>query len=82
MQKRSIIWTAVLCAGLAVASAHASSVQTNDQATPIQPSGQPLILAGGNAALCKANYDQCIKGCAGMASCSNQCTTNYNKCIQ
>jgi hypothetical protein len=82
MQKRSIVWTAILCAGLAVASAHASNLQTNDQATPTQHNGRPMIVAGGNAALCKANYDQCIKGCDGMASCSNQCTTNYNNCMR
>jgi hypothetical protein len=81
MQTKSILWTAILCAGMIVSSAYASSLQSNDPAQT-QQNGRPLILAGGYAALCKANYDQCIKGCDGIASCSNQCATNYSKCLQ
>lgn len=39
-------------------------------------------LADQHADNCKANYDQCMKACDGMTSCSNQCTTNYNGCMQ
>ena len=80
MIRKSIVWTAILCAGMFVSSAYASSLESNGPAQTQQ--NRPLILAGGNAALCKANYDQCIKGCDGMASCSNQCATNYSKCLQ
>jgi hypothetical protein len=38
------------------------------------------IIFAGDPAICKANYDQCIKGCDGAVSCSNQCMTNYNGC--
>jgi hypothetical protein len=39
-------------------------------------------LADQHADNCKANYDQCMKGCNGATSCSNQCQTNYNGCMQ
>ena len=39
-------------------------------------------LADGHSDACKANYDQCMKACDGMTSCSNQCQTNYNGCMQ
>ncbi len=49
------------------------------------------ILAGGymlitpaaaqsHADICQANYDQCIKGCDGATSCSNQCQVNKDGC--
>jgi hypothetical protein len=38
-------------------------------------------LAGGNAQACLDNYTQCLKGCDGAAQCSNQCKTNYEKCL-
>jgi len=41
-----------------------------------------LKLADGHSDACKANYDQCMKACDGMTSCSNQCMTNYNGCMQ
>jgi hypothetical protein len=31
---------------------------------------------------CLANYKQCIKGCDGATSCSNQCKTNYDNCMR
>lgn len=41
---------------------------------------RPLVFAG-SPAVCKANYDQCIRGCNGAAQCSNQCQVNYNGCL-
>ena len=41
---------------------------------------RPLLFAG-SPAVCKANYDQCMKGCGGAAQCSNQCQVNYNGCL-
>ena len=32
--------------------------------------------------ICAANRDQCLKGCDGMAQCSNACQINYEKCLQ
>ena len=40
------------------------------------------IIVAGAPAVCKANYDQCMRGCAGAQSCSNQCMRNYNGCLQ
>ena len=31
--------------------------------------------------ICDSNYSQCMTGCDGMESCSNQCQTNYNGCM-
>jgi hypothetical protein len=81
MQRKTILWTAMAFVGMTVSFAHASSLQSNDPAQTRQNT-RPIIVAGGNPALCKANYDQCIKGCDGMASCNNQCATNYSKCLQ
>jgi hypothetical protein len=39
-------------------------------------------LADQHADNCKWNYDQCVQGCAGATSCTNQCQTNYNGCMQ
>jgi hypothetical protein len=41
-----------------------------------------LKLAQTHADICKQNYDNCMQGCAGATSCSNQCMTNYNGCMQ
>jgi hypothetical protein len=40
-----------------------------------------LKLADGHADICKENEDQCLKGCDGATSCSNQCVVNYNGCM-
>ena len=39
-------------------------------------------LADAHADLCKDNYDQCMKGCGGATSCSNECQTNYDNCMK
>jgi hypothetical protein len=40
-----------------------------------------LKLADGHADICKENEQQCLKGCDGATSCSNQCVVNYNGCM-
>ena len=39
------------------------------------------VAAGGNPAICKANYDNCVGGCGGMSGCINQCGANYRGCL-
>jgi len=41
----------------------------------------PTRLAA-NQAACQYNYNQCMRGCGGMASCSNQCAVNYQGCMR
>lgn len=36
--------------------------------------------AQSHADICQANYLQCINGCAGAQSCSNQCQVNKDQC--
>ena len=72
----------ILCAGPMMRPVHATAnsgpeVQTQHNAShKIQ-----RIIVAGSPAVCKANYDQCMRGCAGAQSCSNQCMTNYNGCL-
>ena len=55
--------------------------------TTISPSlavgqnGRIRLAAGGNPAVCKANFDRCWSACVGMASCQNQCSANYRGCL-
>lgn len=39
------------------------------------------IAAGGNPAICKANYDRCVGACGGMSGCIKQCGANYRGCL-
>ena len=39
------------------------------------------VLANDHDDICQSNYNQCMNGCDGATSCSNQCLTNYNGCI-
>jgi hypothetical protein len=87
MQSRLIkalsLFSFVLCIGMTT-SLQAEYLQDNSlksQTVQIgQPPMRPLVLAG-SPAVCKANYDQCMKGCGGAAQCSNQCSVNYNGCL-
>ena len=38
--------------------------------------------AGPHEDACLWNYNQCMKGCDGATSCSNQCKTNYDNCMR
>ena len=75
----------VLCMGIIVSPLHANQgIQAgqNGHAVSIANQKGPVKLtAGGNPAVCKANYDQCMKGCGGFAQCNNQCATNYRGCL-
>ena len=75
----------VLCMGMTMSPVDAGQgVQTsrNGHAVSVADQNGPTKLAaGGNPAICKANYDQCIKGCAGFAQCNNQCAANYRGCL-
>jgi hypothetical protein len=41
----------------------------------------PLNLAQSHADICQANLNNCLQGCAGATSCSNQCQVNYQGCM-
>jgi hypothetical protein len=80
----------LMCGGCGQAPATSSRlraeyIQENSYKIQAQQTGQtktrPLVLAG-SPAVCKANYDQCMKGCDGAAQCSNQCMVNYNGCLR
>lgn len=66
-------------------SAHADQAVQTDQgvrATLIAPQKERLFLAaGGNPAVCKANYERCVNACDGMSGCINQCAANYRGCL-
>jgi hypothetical protein len=64
-----------VAAGTIAASGPAASV-----ASPSRH-GWLRLAAGGNPAVCKANYEQCSNACGGMSGCVNQCATNYRKCL-
>jgi hypothetical protein len=38
-------------------------------------------IADAHADVCLANEQQCLQGCAGATSCSNQCEANYQGCM-
>jgi hypothetical protein len=73
----------VLGVGVTMSPTRAEYIKYNGE-TQIQYNGpqkiSPVIVAG-SPAVCKANYDQCMRGCGGATSCSNQCMTNYNGCL-
>ncbi len=75
----------VLFVGMTMSPLHADQgIQAgpNGRAVSIaNPKGAIRLTAGGNPAVCKANYDQCIRGCGGFAQCNNQCGANYRGCL-
>jgi hypothetical protein len=88
MRLRSIqalsLFSLFLCIGM-TSSLQADYIQDNSYKMQARPTAQtklpPIVLAG-SPAICKANYDQCMKGCDGAAQCSNQCMVNYNGCLR
>ena len=79
-----IIAMIFLSIGMAMTSAQAGNINNDYRMqTQVQQlrKSRAIILAG-DPAICKANYDQCLRGCDGAVSCSNQCMTNYNGCLQ
>lgn len=75
----------VLCLGITMSSLHADQgIQAGRNGRAVSTADQRGLMkltAGGNPAVCKANYDQCIKGCGGFAQCNNQCAANYRGCL-
>src|SRR5271166_3227327 len=63
------------------------SVQSPSQAQTVvseryeAASSQMVGMTDAHADACRWNRDNCLKGCDGATSCSNQCWTNYNKCM-
>jgi hypothetical protein len=88
MQSKSIklllLSTLILCVGLAMSPVSAG-IQNSGYGVPVLHNElhkiRPTMLAG-NPAVCKANYDQCIRGCDGFAQCNRQCAINYNGCLR
>ena len=60
-----------------------ASEQTQTVVTERLDAGSPQAIASpdAHADACKWNRDNCLKGCDGATSCSNQCWVNYNKCM-
>jgi len=75
----------VLCMATTVSPLHADQgIQASQSRRPVSianQNGAMKLTAGGNPAVCKANYDQCISGCGGFAQCNNQCAANYRGCL-
>ena len=78
--KPSLLILCTLCAGAAAFAADATMPRG---AAPviIQRGSAHLEIAQTHAEICKANLDQCLKGCDGFAQCSNQCQKNYQGCM-
>jgi hypothetical protein len=53
------------------------SGQNSGRANPLAA----LKLADTHADICLANEQQCLTGCDGATSCSNQCAVNYQGCM-
>jgi len=70
----------VLCIGTTLRPIHATPYTGSEVQIQQMHKIRPIVVAG-SPAVCKANYDQCMRGCAGAQSCSNQCMTNYNGCL-
>jgi hypothetical protein len=54
---------------------------TNVTKPASRSTSRPIKLAA-NQAACQYNYNQCMSGCGGMTSCSNQCAVNYQGCMR
>ena len=56
------------------------------QSTAAAPSTDTLtppvrIAQSSHTQICQDNYNQCMRGCDGAASCSNQCKVNLDGCL-
>ena len=75
----------VLCMGITTSPLYADQgIQAGQDGRAVSiasPKGAIRLTAGGNPAVCKANYDRCIAGCGGFAQCNNQCAANYRGCL-
>jgi hypothetical protein len=81
---RPALFVCVLALGFttAVSGYAAQNTQANQNASYIsKQQGGFRLAAGGNPAVCKANYDNCVGGCGGMSGCISQCAANYRGCL-
>ena len=63
-------------------SAGSDSSAVPSQMTRTLEHGRSITrLADGHADICYDNEQQCLKGCDGATSCSNQCIANYDGCM-
>jgi hypothetical protein len=82
-KKLSLLFSMVIL-GMAMSPVRAEYIQKSGHEIQTQQNEMHKIksfVVAGSPAVCKANYDQCMKGCDGASSCSNQCMTNYNGCL-
>lgn len=74
-KKLCSIGIVVLCMVIATKPVNAGrGIRTNPNEHSVSVTDQNggiRFAAGGNPAICKANFDQCIRGCAGFAQCNN-----------
>jgi hypothetical protein len=68
----SLIAAFVVVLGLTSAGVHAEQAKRSPRIH---------LAAGGNPAVCKANFDQCYAACDHMSGCENQCSANYRACL-
>ena len=73
-----------------VAVSHPQAIQSSSAYTHSNPSAVHSVvtvehgvvrLAQTHADICLDNETQCLKGCDGAESCSNQCEANYQGCM-
>jgi hypothetical protein len=85
LEKRlPVVLASALLVAIGFGPVEAGTIVASGPATSIARPGQHGLLqlaAGGNPAVCKANYEQCVNACGGMSGCANQCATNYRKCL-
>lgn len=76
--KKTIVALVLALASLALGGATllTTPVSANNSTLP-----SPPVFAD-HAQICLDNYNQCMKGCAGAASCSKQCKVNYDGCMR
>ena len=97
MKKLTILLTILSLAAISFAFATSASTAqgdriAGDKATASAPGSfdasgltqgdQAIALPDAHADACRWNRDNCLKGCDGATSCSNQCWTNYNNCMK
>lgn len=83
-KRLSIVVASALFVTIGLAPVEAGTVVASGPAISMARPGSNGLLhfaAGGDPAICKANYEQCVGACGGMSGCANQCSTNYRKCL-
>jgi hypothetical protein len=47
----------------------------------LKNAGPARLAQDAHTQACQYNYNQCMTGCGGAASCSNQCKANFDGCL-